>query len=182
MNEHGIEIENGTLRFSRHLPGPIERVWDWLTKPELRRKWFAGGPMDLRVGGRVELHFDHREMECPSDDPPPRYANMNESEEKSVGVITRLEPPHVLAYTWEEGEGESEVTFELSEENEGVRLVLIHRRLEDDVDLLAGAAAGWHTHTGILEDLLAEREAQPFWAVHTALEDRLRERLREPGA
>lgn len=179
MNERGIEIADGTLRFSRRLPGPIERVWDFLTRSELRRKWLAAGPMDLRMGGRVELHFDHPAMECPTDDPPARYAELSDEQERTVGEITRCEPPHVLAYTWVEGSRGSEVTFELSEDGDEVVLVLTHSRLGDDPDMIAGAAAGWHTHTGILADLLADRPAQPFWAQFTPLEDRLRERLRE---
>jgi hypothetical protein len=34
-------IDADTVRFERLLPGPIERVWDHLTKPELRRTWLA---------------------------------------------------------------------------------------------------------------------------------------------
>jgi hypothetical protein len=29
------------VRFERLLPGPIERVWDYLTKPDLQRTWLA---------------------------------------------------------------------------------------------------------------------------------------------
>ena len=35
-------IDADTVRFERLLPGPIERVWDHLTDPELRRTWLAG--------------------------------------------------------------------------------------------------------------------------------------------
>jgi len=30
------------------LPGPIERVWEYLTDPDKRARWFAGGPMEPR--------------------------------------------------------------------------------------------------------------------------------------
>jgi hypothetical protein len=30
-----------SVRFERLLPGPIERVWDYLTKPDLQRTWLA---------------------------------------------------------------------------------------------------------------------------------------------
>ena len=36
MSEHGIITEAGTIRFRRILPGPIDRVWAFLTEPEKR--------------------------------------------------------------------------------------------------------------------------------------------------
>ena len=38
----------GEIRIMRTLPGPIERIWTYLTDPAKRAKWFAGGPMELR--------------------------------------------------------------------------------------------------------------------------------------
>jgi hypothetical protein len=35
------------VRFERLLPGPIERVWDYLTKPDLQRTWLAGSAPEL---------------------------------------------------------------------------------------------------------------------------------------
>ena len=45
------------LRFERLFPGPIERVWDWLTKPELVELWFTEQRIEPRVGGKVEGRF-----------------------------------------------------------------------------------------------------------------------------
>jgi hypothetical protein len=42
MNPTAQIIDADTVRFERLLPGPIERVFDHLTKPELRRTWLAG--------------------------------------------------------------------------------------------------------------------------------------------
>ena len=39
-----------TLTIARLLPGPIERVWAYLTESDLRRKWLAAGEMDLTLG------------------------------------------------------------------------------------------------------------------------------------
>ena len=33
----------GEIRIMRTLPGPAERIWTYLTDPEKRRRWFAGG-------------------------------------------------------------------------------------------------------------------------------------------
>ena len=47
MNDHakvdayGALSEPATLTIQRMLPGPIERVWSYLTESDLRRKWLA---------------------------------------------------------------------------------------------------------------------------------------------
>lgn len=35
------------VRFERLLPGPIERVWDYLTKPDLQQTWLAESTADI---------------------------------------------------------------------------------------------------------------------------------------
>lgn len=88
------------------------------------------------------------------------------------GKITQLDAPHLLSYTWGEASGgDSEVTFELTPKHDKVLLVLTHRHLGDDREMLIGIAAGWHTHLGILMDKLNDRTPQPFWAVHIKMED-----------
>ena len=62
MSEYATVTAADTVRLERVLPGPIERVWAYLTEPEKRAKWFAGGPMELRVGGRVEFKFRHADL------------------------------------------------------------------------------------------------------------------------
>ena len=42
---YGVLTEPATLRIERLLPGPIERVWAYLTESDLRRKWLAAGEM-----------------------------------------------------------------------------------------------------------------------------------------
>ena len=60
-------IKPSTIRFERLLPGPLERVWAYLTESKKRATWLAGGEFDLRVGGRIELIFDNDSL---SDDAP----------------------------------------------------------------------------------------------------------------
>lgn len=38
MNARGVVIAPGTIRFERLLPGPIERIRDYLTEPD-KRAW-----------------------------------------------------------------------------------------------------------------------------------------------
>jgi uncharacterized protein YndB with AHSA1/START domain len=164
-----------TLRLERLLPGPIERVWSWLTESEKRGQWLASGDMDQRVGGRVELVFRNSDIVGKSDPPPAKYADMP-SEMHMAGRITECDPPYRLAYTWTEGAGESLVTFELAPRGKDVLLVLTHTRIAAYEDLIA-IAAGWHTHVGILIDRLRGREPKPFWPVHMGLEAEYEERF-----
>jgi uncharacterized protein YndB with AHSA1/START domain len=159
MSEYGVVTERGTVRLERLLPGPIERIWAYLTEPEKRAKWLAGGPMELRVGGAVELRFLHADLSSEKA-VPERYRKM-ERGHVLRGRVTRCEPPRLLAYTW--GDDGSEVTFELTPQGENVRLVLTHARLPDRKGMIS-VAGGWHTHTGILEDVLHGREPRGFWS------------------
>lgn len=45
MNQ--ILCESATVRLERLLPGPVERVWDYLTQPDLRRTWLAGSAAEF---------------------------------------------------------------------------------------------------------------------------------------
>ena len=56
---YGALIEPTTLKIQRLLPGPIERVWAYLTESDLRRQWLAAGPMELKVGGELRFASDN---------------------------------------------------------------------------------------------------------------------------
>jgi uncharacterized protein YndB with AHSA1/START domain len=161
MNEYGVVTEAGAVRFERLLPGPIERVWAYLTDPEKRGTWLAAGPMELSVGGRVELNFRHADLSAEKT-PPERYKKL-EAGHTMQGQITRCEPPRLLSYTWAEW---GEVTFELTPRGDDVLLVLTHRRLPDRGGMVS-VAGGWHAHLGILADNLEGRQPRPFWSTHT---------------
>ncbi|MFY0535722.1 SRPBCC domain-containing protein [Nannocystis pusilla] len=72
MNDHGQILDPGTVRIERVLPGPIERVWRYITESELRARWLAAGEFELRPGGRAELRFDHASL-SPEKAYPERY-------------------------------------------------------------------------------------------------------------
>jgi uncharacterized protein YndB with AHSA1/START domain len=173
-SEYGAVTEPGTLRLERALPGPIERVWAYLTESEKRGKWLAAGQMELRVGGRVELHW--RPETLSAEKTPPDKYKQPECGDTMHGIITRYDPPHVLSYTWGEKPEISEVTFELSPRGEDVLFVITHRRLGDRKRIVS-VASGWHTHVGILVDHLYSREPQPFWSTITRLEDEYDQRI-----
>jgi uncharacterized protein YndB with AHSA1/START domain len=176
LSEFGVVTEARTVRFQRVLPGPIERVWAYLTESEKRGRWLASGPMELRVGGRVELNFRHADLTPHVEQPPEKYRNCADGV-TTYGRVTRCDPPRLLSYTWNEASGVgSEVTFELAPQGEDVLLVLTHRRLPDRATMLS-FAGGWHTHLGILLDHLNGREPRPFWSTHARLEAEYDRRL-----
>ena len=55
MDRFGKLVNPHTVVFERLLPGPIERVWAYLTESDLRRQWLAAGEMEMKVGTPVEL-------------------------------------------------------------------------------------------------------------------------------
>ena len=104
MSEYGTVTESGTIRFERLLPGPIERVWSYLTESEKRGTWLATGNMELRVDGKVELLFRHADLSPHVEATPEKYKEM-ECGVGFTGRITRCEPPRLLSHTWGEGWG-----------------------------------------------------------------------------
>jgi uncharacterized protein YndB with AHSA1/START domain len=161
VNRPATLLKPSTVRLERLLPGPIERVWAYLTESNKRANWLAGGEFDLRVGGRIELHFDNA---CLSDETPPPNAP-GAGKHTSHGRITRLEANRVLAHTWSWEGGDSEVTYELQPKGKDVLLTITHR-LPDDRPLKLAVGGGWATHVGILEDLLKGAKPRPFWSTH----------------
>lgn len=163
MSEYGVVTAPQTVRFERLLPGPIERVWSYLTESEKRGTWLASGDVDLREGGRVEHIFRNATLTKDDEGPPAKYAH-EAAEVRTEGRITACDPPRLLAHTWPEPSGpESHVTYELSEQGDRVLLVLTHRRLATRDDMV-GVSGGWHTHLGILAARLEGREPEGFWA------------------
>jgi uncharacterized protein YndB with AHSA1/START domain len=155
-DEYGGVSGPGAFRIERVLPGPIERVWAYVTEPEKRSKWLASGTIELRIGGRVELKF--------------RFADLSSEKTPADGIdgceicgrITQCNPPRLLSYTWGNERYASEVTFELKEQGNSVLLVVTHRRL-GDVGEMVSVASVWHTHLGILTDHLSGLKLRPFW-------------------
>jgi len=154
-----------SLRFERLLDAPIETVWEWLIDSEKRGRWFAAGKMELRVGGDVELTFDHDNLSAEEVPYPPAYAPY-----KGITVhetIVRIDPPRLLAFTFE-GDRNGVAEFELFPEGDRTRLVLTHRGVTPTA--YARTGAGWHAHLAVLEAKLAGREIPDFWALHAQSE------------
>jgi uncharacterized protein YndB with AHSA1/START domain len=171
VNDDTELVGPGVLRVERLLPGPIERVWAYLTESELRGKWLARGETELRAGGKVEFHFLHSSLTPHKEPTPERFKEM-ENGVSFEGRVTKCEPPRLLSYTW----GDSgEVTFELSPVGDKVLLVITDRRTDPTEN--AGAAAGWGAHLGILEDNLAGVAVRPFWSNWLRLNEHYEQRF-----
>jgi uncharacterized protein YndB with AHSA1/START domain len=156
------------IRIVRTLPGPIERIWEYLTDPQKRARWFAGGPMEQRAGGKMRLDFRHKDL-APDETPPPDHVKHHDPGVSFEGTVTRCEPPRLLAFTFG-SDAESVATFELTPQGKDVLLVLTHRSTGGDLPYMASFGAGWHTHFAQLIALLQGAPRPPFWPQLTALE------------
>ena len=179
MTEYGTITAPATLSFERLLPGPVERLWEFLVEPAQRRLWLADGPMTLVPGGDVELSFRNAEL-SPNDAAAPEKYRDFENCGEVFGQVIRCEAPHRLVFTWSDMPGEPEdedtiVSITLTSDGGHVHLALTHTKLWQNEML--SIAAGWHTHLGILEDLLEGREPRPFWRTHARVEADYAERL-----
>jgi uncharacterized protein YndB with AHSA1/START domain len=165
-NEQPAEFSGpGEVRLVRLLPGPIERVWDYLTDADKRSRWFAGGAMEPRAEGELQLVFHHKKL-APDETPPDEYKEVHYEGSTMPGRVLRWEPPRVLAYTFGEA---SDVTFELTPQGTQVLLVLTHRARGEDIPQLSNFASGWHTHVSLLLAILEGKPLPPFWATHARL-------------
>jgi uncharacterized protein YndB with AHSA1/START domain len=166
MNRPVTFVEPGTVKLERLLPGPIERVWAYITESDKRATWLAAGEFELRVGGKIRLEFDNARLSR-NEAPSPQHRDRGKG--SFEGVITRLEPMRVLVHTWKWDSADTEVTYELEPRGKDVLLTIVHRRVEGR-DLTASVMGGWDVHTGILADVLNGIEPRPFWTTHSARE------------
>jgi uncharacterized protein YndB with AHSA1/START domain len=164
------QLSEDTVRFERLLPGPIDRVWSYLTDSQKRGKWLASGDMPPRVGAEVTLTFTHSGL-SPIKAPTPEKFKKYEPSVSGKHRVLRYEPTRVLSITWGEGNDASEVDFELTPEGDKVRLVVTHRRLGSRADMV-NVSGGWHTHLAVLNEILNGRVPPSFWTLYGDLESR----------
>lgn len=137
MSERGQFSKVDCVTFTRILPGPIERVWSFITEPEHLPAWFgAESSIEPRQGGRVSLMGGHIR-----------------------GVVTQWQPPKKLVYTWNvfgpddaadavSAYPESYPTFELETAGSDVTLRFTHFPVLER--FVPQNAMGWHTMLDIL--------------------------------
>jgi uncharacterized protein YndB with AHSA1/START domain len=151
INELGKVTGDGTIRFERVLPVPVERVWQYLTASDCLPQWLAAGNIEQQFGGKVELNFNLEEM--------------SERKEKGArihGRVNFIEPLRAIAYSWIDDDSNlnSNVSFQLSAQGDETSLVLTHSQVPGD--RMADVMAGWHTHLDILKARLTDAVAPVF--------------------
>ena len=152
---YGVISEPATLTIQRLLPGPIERIWAYLTESDLRRQWLAAGEMEMKVGSSFEFVWRNDELTSPAGERPEGFG----PEHRLEATITELDPPRKLAITWGKTGG---VTFDLAKAGDRVLLTLVHHRVPDRATLL-NVSAGWHMHLDVLAAKAAGKQSEPFW-------------------
>jgi uncharacterized protein YndB with AHSA1/START domain len=162
------------LRFERVLDAPVETVWKYLTDPELRARWFMGGAIEPRPGGKIHMIFDHDNLSDGDSPMPERYAANKGA--TWFETITVYDPPHRLAYSWDSGDAGT-VTFTLEPEGEGrTRLVLLHTGLRGPSDA-RNFGGGWTSHLAVLEARIRGEHVESFWALHAEAETKVQAAL-----
>lgn len=144
MTENGHLTKAAMVRFERLLPGPIERVWEFLTDTSRLPEWFGDGTIEPRIGGAVTIMGGHVR-----------------------GIVTQWQPPHRLAYTWNvfsPGEDESRypesyLIIELQPRGKDVLLTLTHVPVLERFE--KQNAMGWHTYLDMLGAAVRGAPAQP---------------------
>ncbi|GAA1530749.1 SRPBCC domain-containing protein [Dactylosporangium maewongense] len=125
------------------LAHPPEKVWAALTTAEGLGTWFGNrAEVDLRVGGTARLIWD--------------------SGDTATLTITRVEPPHVFAYTWpiyglpQEDPRRNQVEFTLTPSADGTTLTMIESGFAQVPDetvhntAYTGNTKGWTSELGEL--------------------------------
>jgi uncharacterized protein YndB with AHSA1/START domain len=132
--------ERPAVQLERRLADPPRVIWRALTEREQLRSWF---PSDVIVdGGRWQVGAA---ISFPF---PPEVIELT-----VTGEVLEVEEPHVLSFTW----GEETLRFELFEDGDGTRLVLV-----DELPASAAArnAAGWDA---CLDRLAGLRPPEDAW-------------------
>ena len=156
LDAYGVLIEPATLKIQRLLPGPIERVWAYLTESELRRQWLAAGEMEMKVGAPFELVWRNDELTDPPGERPAGFARGAPDAEPDHRARSAPQARHHL--------GQAAATSPSSWSRGATRCCspLIHRRLPDRATLLK-VGPGWHMHLDILVARVTGKEPEPFW-------------------
>ncbi len=158
----GELIGKDVVRFTRRLPGPITRVWDFITGSDHLSAWIGNGVIEPRVGGKVDIdgHIS--------------------------GNVVEWSRPQRLSYTWVVGRGgdggeklTSLLIFDLAEEGDDVVLTLTHGKQLPGFHALS--MMGWFSLLNALEAAIAGKPApdrgQNFQRVLPVYEARVRDQF-----
>jgi uncharacterized protein YndB with AHSA1/START domain len=133
VNESLNEVDGRSqLYMERHLAHPVETVWSAITEPARLAAWFPYAvEWELRVGAPIRFTM---------------------GEDETTGTITVLEPPHLIAYLWDD----SVLRWELRPDGDGT--LLVFTQAFADRPSAASYATGWVT---CLDFLAASLDGAP---------------------
>lgn len=169
QDRYGLLTEPATLTIARLLPGPVDRIWAYLTDSDLRRQWLAAGAMEASVGAPVELVWRNDELTDPPGTRPDGFGD----EHRMTCEVVAIDALHMLSISWGSTGG---VTFTLEEKGDEVLLTIVHKRIEDP-EMRLNVSAGWHAHLDVLEARTRGSEAAAHWDNWTRLRTEYAERL-----
>lgn len=142
--------ERPSLTLTRRFRARPEKVWSAWTDPETLIAWFVTpkakpgtlrAELDVRVGGRYRISFDHESGE---------YFQVG-------GVYREVVPNRKLVFTWawhSTAERESLVTVSIEPDGAGALMVFAHEQFFDEA-ARDGHAKGWNELFAQMENLLA---------------------------
>ncbi|GAA2105849.1 SRPBCC family protein [Actinomadura alba] len=138
-----------TLRFERRLRHPQSKVWRAIIEPGQMRAWFV-----------QILDYDRFRLDLA---PGAEIVFVPKAEHEGMGVghgvVTRLDPPNLLEYTWDS----ETLRWELEADGD-TACRLVFTNTFDDRDAAASMGAGWHAGLDLLESMLDGRRApEPAW-------------------
>src|SRR3978361_887096 len=100
MSDYATRPDEHTVQFVRILPGPIERIWEYLWDGKKRGEWFAPGAMPTKPGESFEMHFKHSTLSPNQAPPPEKFIEMDKIGHQSSNVLLACEPPHRLVFSF----------------------------------------------------------------------------------
>ena len=116
-----------TIRLEQYLAHPQAKVWSALTDPELHARWWAALDVRAEVGHRFEL-------------------DMGEWGRQRCTVLA-VEPEGLFSYTFAEGALDTTITWRVTAEGDGTRLLLEHAGFDLGNPMgkqaFDGMGAGW---------------------------------------
>lgn len=160
--------EPTTLVIQRWLPGPVERIWDYLTDSDKRRKWLAAGDMTQEAGAPLTLTWRNDDLSRPGDPRPDNFAPEHSLESRVIAV----EPTHRLTIAW----GNGDVTFQLEPRGDRVLLTLTHTGIVERPSKVM-ISAGWHMHLDILVAEASGAAPATFWSGWAVLKQAYEDRI-----